>query len=322
MSTTFDVIGLGAMNLDQLYLVERLLLDGESRVEKAVLSAGGSAANTCYALGRLGIKAGFVGAVGDDEPGRMLSKSLAEAGVDTSRIRVKAGTNTGTALCLSDRRRRRSIYVSPGANSRLSSADMDWSYLEQAKLVHTSSFADDAQLALHTEIAQRLPASVGISFAPGAIYARKGLDALAPLLRGTSVLFLNGSELAALTGAALAQGTRILLQAGSRLVVVTLGGQRQRDLPPDAICYIDDGANSLMVTARRRKLAVVDTTGAGDAFAAGFLYGLLTGKDLHQCGLLGDLMAGFCITEIGARPGLPTLERLRQRYQSYYGRPL
>ncbi|MBI4294900.1 MAG: carbohydrate kinase family protein [Chloroflexi bacterium] len=317
MTTTFDIIGLGAMNLDQLYMVERLLVDGEARVEKAVRSAGGSAANTCYGLAKLGLKVGFAGAVGDDETGQMLVRSLAEAGVDTSHIRVKAGTTTGTALCLSDRRQRRSIYVSPGANSLLSPADLDWSYLEKASLVHTSSFADDAQLALQIDMAQRLPAATGISFAPGAIYARKGLAALAPLLRRTRVLFLNHKELEMLTGDDLAGGTRALLGSGCRLVVVTLGSQRQQDLPRDAVCYIDDGEQGLVVTAPRKKMAVVDTTGAGDAFASGFLYGIATGKGLYQCGLLGHLMAGFCITQVGARAGLPTLEMLQQSYQEY-----
>lgn len=323
MAETFEVIGLGALNLDHLYMVERLLLDGEARVDKAVLAAGGSAANTCYALGRLGIKAGFVGAVGDDDAGRTATSSLSGAGVDTSAIRVKKAASTGSALCLSDRRKRRSIYVSPGANSLLNAEDIDWPYLSHTKLLHTSSFADDAQLSLQIQIARQLPVVVGISFAPGAIYAKKGMDALAPVLQRTRVLFINRKEMELLTGTALLpEGTGPLLQSGCRLVVVTLGGQKQRDLPQDAVCYICDGKQSLTMATPRKKLPVVDTTGAGDAFAAGFLYGMLTGRGLYQCGLLGDLMAGFCISEVGARTGLPTLEMLEQRYEEYHGRPL
>ncbi len=66
----------------------------------------------------------------------------------------------------------------------------------------------------------------------------------------------------------------------------------------------------------------MDTTGAGDAFAAGVLYGLLNEKGLRECGLLGTIMAQFCIREIGARAGLPSLGELAQRYQERVGRPM
>jgi ribokinase len=65
-----------------------------------------------------------------------------------------------------------------------------------------------------------------------------------------------------------------------------------------------------------------DTTGAGDAFASGFLYGLVKGKGLEECGRLGNITAQFSITEIGAREGLPTVDELAQRYQELYSQQL
>jgi ribokinase len=62
----------------------------------------------------------------------------------------------------------------------------------------------------------------------------------------------------------------------------------------------------------------VDTTGAGDAFAAGFLYGLLKKKNLEICGRLGDIVAQFSIKKVGARAGLPTLAQLSRRYRELY----
>ena len=62
----------------------------------------------------------------------------------------------------------------------------------------------------------------------------------------------------------------------------------------------------------------LDTTGAGDTFAAGFLYGLLKGKGLEECGRLGDIVARFSITKVGAREGIPTLNELAQRYREFY----
>ena len=78
----------------------------------------------------------------------------------------------------------------------------------------------------------------------------------------------------------------------------------------------------LVETAPQDTISVVDTTGAGDAFAAGFLYGFLRDKGLEECGRLGDIVARFCITKIGARTGLPTLDELAKRYQQLYGKQL
>ena len=69
-------------------------------------------------------------------------------------------------------------------------------------------------------------------------------------------------------------------------------------------------------------ISALDTIGAGDAFATGFLYGLLTGKELDECGRLGDIVAQFSITKTGARQGLPTLDELAQRYRQLYNKQL
>ena len=69
-------------------------------------------------------------------------------------------------------------------------------------------------------------------------------------------------------------------------------------------------------------VAEADTTGADDAFATGFLYGLLKGKDLKGCGLLGDIIAQFSMAKLGARDGLPTLNELAQHYRVLYSEQL
>jgi len=74
-------------------------------------------------------------------------------------------------------------------------------------------------------------------------------------------------------------------------------------------CYVTDGRESHHVEAF--KVKVVDTTGAGDAFCAGFLYGLISGKSLYECGRLGNFVASRCIIKMGARTGLPTLADLK-----------
>ena len=115
--TNIEVVGLGALNIDHLYTVERILSDGEAVVNETKSSPGGSAANTIYGLAKLGVNTGFTGVVGDDAEGKILLNDLQKVGVDISQIRIKPGAKTGSVLCLSDSLGKRSLYVIPGANS-------------------------------------------------------------------------------------------------------------------------------------------------------------------------------------------------------------
>ena len=84
-----EVIGLGALNMDNIYQVERILEDGETVVKESAAFPGGSAANTIYGMAKLGVSTGFIGVVGDDAEGKLLRQDFQEAGVDTSQIKVK-----------------------------------------------------------------------------------------------------------------------------------------------------------------------------------------------------------------------------------------
>lgn len=319
--SNIEIVGLGALNIDHIYKVERILDDGEGVVLEAVSFPGGSAANTTYGLAKLGIKTGFCGVVGGDDDGKIMLRDFKKVGVDISRIRIKRGAKTGSALCLSDKQGKRSLYVLPGANNQLTINDLDLNYINQASVLHLSSFADDRQLKVVLELTDRLAPSVKLSFAPGALYAIKGLKNLAPILKRTSILFLNQSETRQLTGKDVTTGAEGCLRQGCHIVVVTLGtgGKLGKTL---AVGYIRDTEHEYIIKPLRREKGAVDTTGAGDAFAAGFLYGLLKGKGLEECGYLGNIAAQFSIAKTGAREGLPTLKELAQRYKELYKQQL
>ncbi len=199
MGEVIEIVGLGALNIDHIYKVERILDDGEAVVEKAKSSPGGSAANTIYGLAKLGVSAGFCGVVGDDDEGKILLQDFQQVGVDIGQIRVKHGEKTGSVLCLSDKLGRRSLYVLPGANNLLTLDDLDLTYINQGRMLHLSSFADDRQFKISLELVDKLDSSVKLSFAPGALYAAKGLKALAPILSRTYLLFINQHEIRQLT---------------------------------------------------------------------------------------------------------------------------
>lgn len=309
-----QIIGVGALNTDHIYKIDRILSDGEAAVDWAKSFPGGSAANTIYGLAKLGISTGFCGAVGDDKEGKTLLKDFERVGVDTSRIVVKPKASTGSVLCLSDRGGRRSLYVLPGANHQLVIEDLDCDYINQAEIVHLSSFANGKQFRLSLGLVIRLKASVKLSFTPGAIYAAKGLDNLTPFLSRTHFLFANHSELKQMTGGNVQSGAQKCLQAGCHTVVVTLGSG-QKIGKTTAIAYIRDADNEYIIEPiDQEPVAEVDTTGAGDAFTAAFLYGTVKGKGLEECGRLGDFAARLCISNTGARQGLPTAAEITRRF--------
>jgi ribokinase len=303
-----EVIGFGALNLDRLYIVDKILLNGEGPVTSLSLSPGGSAANTIFALAKLGVKTGFIGAVGGDEEGKHLVQNLAQIGVDTQYIKVKKG-KTGEVVGLVDGKGHRALYVLPGANNLLLLEDIDLNYILQAKFLHLSSFVHDQQFLIQREVVNRLPHSVKISFAPGMLYAIKGLSSLSPLLKRTYILFINAQELKMLTGEGLVDGAKRCFEGGARLIVVTLGGGRWA-------CLIYDGEREYKIPPRYKPKEVKDTTGAGDAFAAGFLFGLLKDMKIEECALLGEIMASFSLSQMGACSNLPTAEELWREYRS------
>jgi len=346
------VVGLGAMNLDELYRVQSVLADNETTIGEHQSLPGGSAANTIYGLAKLGVRTGFVGAIGTDKAGNLLLDDLKKVGVDIGQIRVKESAETGTVLGLTDHSGNRALYVAPGANNLLTQEDIDLEYVGQTELIHLSSFVDDSQFELQKWVVNNLPQSVKVSFTPGAIYTRKGLNALTPILIKTHILFANENEIEELTGVEYRVAARYFIDKGCQIVIVTLGrGTLQRintaqlaldftqypkvlstlDSAGSTVSrnetqfrfasYVADAKNEYIIESKPLQKRV-DTTGAGDAFATGFLYGLLKGKDLEECGHLGDIVAQFSITKVGARQGLPTLAELAHRYQGLYNKQL
>ena len=287
-----EIIGIGALNMDKLYLVERIAEPGEEvRVDEVSEQPGGSAANTIAGLARLGVEAGFIGRVGDDVDGARLRMELEKEGVDTQGIGIAPG-RTGIATVLVDRSGERTMYVYPGVNDELGITPENRSYAKSAKWLHLSSFVGEDPFEMQKNILRGLKSK--ISFAPGMLYAQKGIDALQELIAQAEIVFLNRDEIEMLTGLGYRDGAERLNEIGAAVVVVTLGSDG---------CYIRTPSAETAVPGYAAK--VVDTTGAGDAFCAGFLCGRLNGRPFDECGRMGNRVAARCVESVGARTGLP-----------------
>ena len=297
----FDVVCFGALNMDKLYRVNRIAReDEESFITDIQERPGGSAANTAVGLARLGLKVGFIGKVAEDREGKLLLKDFEDEGVDTHGIIVSKQGRSGNVMGYVDKKGDRALYVDPGVNDSLEYEEIDLQCAESTQFLHLTSFVADTPFHAQIALLKHL-SDVKISFDPGELYARRGLTTLKPMIEKSFVMFPNENEVKLLTGKNYERGAEVLLNAGASIVVVTLGRRG---------CYVTDGKETHLVEPY--KVAVVDTTGAGDAFCAGFLYGLIKNEDLHKCGKLGNFVASRCLQKVGAREGLPTISTLEE----------
>lgn len=299
--TRFDVIGFGALNVDTLLKVDKIAgAEEESFVHDITEACGGSAANTMVGLARLGCKVGFVGKIADDHEGQLQIECFKKEGVNTDGIIRSAKGKSGVCLGFVDKKGQRALYLSPGVNDSIESEEIRASYITDTQFLHLSSFVGETSFRTQKKLMSFLPDSVKVSFDPGSIYAQKGLSAIEPIVQRSFVMMPNAIELELLTGkTSIPEGAQKLVDMGVKIVAVKMG---------DKGCYVTNGKEKKIVPPY--KVTAVDTTGAGDAFDAGFLYGLIQNRSLEECGRLGNFVGSRCVMKMGARDGLPTSNEL------------
>ena len=297
-----DVIGMGALNVDKLYNVNKIACgDEESFITGFNQFCGGSAANTIIGLSKLGIKTGFIGKVSKDSSGNHLLKNLQREGVNTEGIIVSEEGRSGNVLGFVDEEGQRALYVDPGVNDLIDLQEVNLDYIADSKIIHLTSFVGES-IKVQEYILSKISKDVIVSLDPGRIYAERGMNFLKNILNRTDIILINEEELKHLTNNrynSCQDGAKDLLDYGIKLVVVKRGHKGS---------YITNGSKNYLLDPLN--VNCIDTTGAGDAFNAGFLYGLLEGKDIKKSGQIGNLVASFCIQESGAVNGLPQLNEL------------
>ena len=296
----FDVVCFGALNMDRLYRVNEIAKEDEERfILSFKESPGGSAANTAAGLAKLGVKTGYIGKVANDREGQILLDDFRNVGVNTDGIIVSRKGKSGIVMGFVDQTGERAMYLDPGVNDKLGFEEVNLKYAGSAKFLHLTSFRGEKPFEAQKKLVEALPRAVKVTLDPGDIYARKGLKSLLPIIKRCFAVFPNESEIKLLTGKNHEEGAKALIEMGVSLVAVKLGAKG---------CYVTDGRKNHLI--KPYQVNVVDTTGAGDAFCTGFLYGLIKNKGLYECGKLGNFVASRCIREAGAREGLPMLSDL------------
>ncbi|WP_255197260.1 carbohydrate kinase family protein [Halorarius litoreus] len=265
------VLCAGHVNWDVTLRVDRLPTpDGESAVRATRQGGGGSAGNVAVGLVGLNCKAALLGSVGDDEHGQFARRDLDRSGVDLSGVVTTEGVTT-TKYLLVDDEGRVAVLGAPGVNEALGPDDIDPDVVDGADHVHLTSQRPDTAARI-AEVAS--DAGIPVSADPGRRLTDRDFG---PVIEHADLLLLNRVEAEALGDL-----------PDDREVVTKLGASGSRLRTPEAT-YSHPGFD----------LPAVDTTGAGDAFAAGFIAARLQGADpermlavANACGALGAATEG------------------------------
>ena len=263
--------------------------------------SGGSVANTTAGIAELGGTAGFVGALADDEIGRTYTENLRAAGVEFEPhySESAAGDGLGTGRCVvlitEDADRTMGTYL--GAASTLSPEGVPTEFVARAAVVLLEGYLWDVPAAKEAmrhaaATAHAADGSVALSLSDPFCVSRHQREFLDLLLDHVDILLGNEEEVTMLFGTSSHETAVAAAQETGLLVVVTRG-------PRGATVLTPHGPKDVPATDAPR---VIDTTGAGDLFAAGFLYGLTHGMGPEDSTRLGGLCAAEVISHTGARP--------------------
>lgn len=298
MSVTRDgaVLVVGSVNADLVIGVDRRPAAGETVLGSDLATyPGGKGANQAVAAARLGARVAFVGRVGDDSFGAFLRAGLEAARVDTGQLLTVPGPS-GVALIAVDRAGDNSIIVSPGANAKLTAADVGRARpaLQAAAVVCAQLEIPIGAVTAAAELAAAAGARFVLNFSPPA-------DVPAGLLAAADPLVVNEHEAAFVLGVPgpAGQQAAALLERGPRSVVITLGA---------AGAYAADASGGVHVPSPR--VTAVDTTGAGDAFTGALASRLSAGDDLAAATAFAARAGAAAVTARGAQSSYPTAEHI------------
>jgi ribokinase len=290
----FDVISIGNANFDYILHFDKMPKSDQKSIIKTLrTSPGGSACNFAVAAAKLGAKAGFIGHVGKDECGEALLKNFEQNGIDTSRVRTEKGLHTGVSFAFSAPNGKNFVLSYRGANSKLSPEDMDETYLRKARVVHCASVSPDFAIniiSLAKKINVRSSLDVGAEFL--GIKRQKFLD----VVRGVDTCFMNKKFFMDIFELDPTEdGILTVFPDEVGIFIVSLGSGG---------AILTDGLKTFRVPAF--KVHVVDTTGAGDAFAAGFVTRLLQKENLEDALEWGVAVASMKVRASQTQGGLPS----------------
>jgi sugar/nucleoside kinase (ribokinase family) len=267
-------------------------------------ASGGSSANAIHGLAHLGINVGFIGKVGDDDLGRFFRKDMKVNKITP--ILFKSVHETGKALAMITPDSERTFATYLGAAVELSTEDITTDLLTGYDFFYIEGYLVQNQKMLEkaVRIAKNNGLTVCLDLASYNIVEENKLFFLQIIRDYIDILFANEEEIKSLTGM---KPETAIMDVGNiaDIVVVKLGAE-------GSLIYSDKTLHRIGV----KPSTPVDTTGAGDLYAAGFLYGLILEQPVETCGKIGSILSGKVIEGIGAKMDESTWEKLRREIKA------
>ena len=322
----FDVVGIGNAIVDILAHADDVFLSKHDAhkgtmlwvdekqsdamyddIGPAVEASGGSAANTMAGIASFGGSPAFIGKISDDQLGKIFTHDIRAAGVHFETAPLTNGLATARCIILVTPDAQRTMFTYIGASGLLSAGDIDDDVVAASKILYIEGYqwdlpeAKDAIIAA-CKTAKKVRREVALTLSDPFVVERHRDELFDLINEYVDLLFANEQEVTALFRANSFDEAVESCEGRVKVAALTRG-------PDGAVTFTKD---SLVQTPANPIGKVIDTTGAGDLYAAGFLYGYAKGETLKICALLGCLAAGEVICHMGARPEQP-LDKLAEK---------
>lgn len=315
-ATYYDVVGIGNAIVDVMakvgdgFLSERnlpkggmVLLDALSagKIYQDIIPqrevSGGSAANTVAGMASLGLACAFIGKVHDDALGQSFSRDIGATGIDFFTKPLTQGPSTGRSIVLVTPDAERSMFTYLGASTHLSLEDIDEEIIKSARMTYVEGYLWEEESAKEAilkaaEIAHANNRDFVFSLSDKSCVERHREEFLDLIKNHVDILFGNEDELNSLFESDDFEHNLDLIKPMVDIAAIT------RNIKGSVVV---NGRVKTFVESETVE-NVVDTTGAGDLYAAGFLYGLINGRSIGTCAMIGSLAAAEIISHYGARP--------------------
>lgn len=298
------ILVIGELNVDLIAsgLEQPPTLGQEVLASDFATTLGSASAIFASGVAKLGHPVTFVSKVGRDEFGTYCLEALERLGISTQRVEQSTKTKTGVTISLSTRRDR-ALVTCLGAIAELRGSDVPRAAWKGHKHLHLTSYFLQHQLrpSLPELIKHAHKMGMTTSFDPNSDPAQKWGKEIWKVIEGTDILFINEGEALALTRKKQVNKALEKLAEAVPCVVVKLGARGAIALREGEFCARPGFS-----------IRVVDTTGAGDSFASGFVHGFVEGRSLAECLDFGNACGAMCATAAGGTTGQPNARQLRK----------
>ncbi|MFC1658997.1 adenosine kinase [Pseudomonadota bacterium] len=338
MSNKYDIVGIGNAVVDLFYFVDNkfikdlgvkknqmCVIDTETLHKISELNckktiAGGAVANSVRILSLLGVKSSFIGKLVNDKYGRLYMKNMEEYGIDfccnIKPLNEKVNYTT-TVSILVTRDAQRTMCTHRGASAFVAEEDIDDEVIKQSKFLYFGGYIwDDKECIenLYKTIILSRKNGNKVIMNPSSSYciSRFRGDFLELIHNYLDVFICNEDELMTLMqeksfSIALSKIEKLLIKVPSLIFAIT---REEKD-----VIILHKGKSIKVPTEDIDREHLLDTTGAGDSFSAGFIYGLINDYDLEKCGRLGNFIASIIIQKVGAKFDYEEIDKIKHRIE-------